>query len=87
MPAGMKCSLPDTEEASKDKAQGWSVELDHDMQSGKCCSLSSTSPVAFEFVLSCQIDPSEGEQWDSMERFRGSILVEWTAMCGMLRWN
>lgn len=82
MAAGMKASLnrAGTEEACEDKVWGFSVELDHDLQTGKCHSLCSTSAAAFEFVLSCRVNPCEGEQRDHMQQFQGCILMRLTAM-------
>lgn len=82
MTAGIKVSLnrADTEEACEDKVWGCSVELDHDLQTGKCHSLCSTSVAAFEFVLSCHANPCQGEQQDHMKQFQGCILMRLTAM-------
>lgn len=79
--------FPDTEEACKDKAQGCSLELDRGLQTGRCHSLCSTSALVFEFVPGRHAEPSESEQWDSLEHFQGWVLVELTAMCHMLGWT
>lgn len=85
MAAGMKVSLnrADTEEACEDKVQGWSVELDHDLQTGKCHSLCSTSAAAFEFVLSCQVNPCKGELRDRVEQSHSDVVDSYVKHVGV----
>lgn len=69
MAAGLKVSLPDTEEACKDKAQSWSVELDHSLQTRRCLSLWSTS--AAVFWICCKLPNGamrEGERCGTISR-------------------
>ena len=57
MPAGLKVSFPDREEAVSTNT-GWSVELDHGLPAERCHSLQRTMAVVSDFVLSRQMSES-----------------------------